>query len=70
MSIASLEEVTSEWLTPEEVSKVIGCNPQSLRVQARQNPSQLGFPVCVMGSTVRIPKDGFLFWCRFGYARP
>lgn len=66
----SVLESAGAWLSAAEVSKVIGCDPNSLREQARVDPSRLGFPVCVMGSVVRVPKDGFVHWYKYGYAKP
>lgn len=45
-------------LTPDEISVVMGANPQTIRMGAHDGT--LGFPVCVMGSRVRIPRIPFL----------
>lgn len=68
--LSLIDQIPEAWLTPEEAARIIGCNPASLRQQARQDPAALGFPVCVIGTTTRIPKDGFLFWMKYGYPRP
>ena len=57
------------FLTPSDVAKVIGCEPYSINLQAQQDPAKLGFPVCVTGSRVRIPRLGFLHWMTYGITR-
>lgn len=49
-------------LTPAEVAPVLGCHPYAINVQARENPAALGFPVCVIGRRVKIPRVAFLNW--------
>lgn len=55
-----------EFLTAAEVAPVLGIDPQDLRSQAQADSVKLGFPVIVTGSRVRIPREGFLFFCRYG----
>lgn len=60
---AALERIRSSvdpMITPELAAEVIGCNPQYIRVAARQNPGALGFEVSVMRHKTRIPRVAFL----------
>lgn len=66
LTILDLEAMTQETISPCVVSEIIGCNPQFLRIQARQAPQELGFPVIVMGTRVRIPRRAFLAFMRGG----
>lgn len=59
-------ETMDEFLTPAIVAAVLGCDPQIIRIQARENRDKLGFPVIVSGNRVKIPRDGFLYYCRYG----
>lgn len=68
-NLSDIMAVPAAWLTAEEAAQVIGCSAQSLRTQARQDPSKLGFPVNVIGTVVRIPRDGFLFWMSYGHPK-
>ena len=43
-------------LTPAQAASLIGCDPQGLRMTAREDPQSLGFPVVVIGSRVKIPR--------------
>lgn len=57
------------FLLTEDVAEVLGCKAHSINVQAQQDPAKLGFPVCVTGSRVRIPRLGFLHWMQYGITR-
>lgn len=60
MTLKELAELDSEILTPTQVAPILGVNPQTIRINARERPELLGFPVIVMGSRVKIPKVPFL----------
>ena len=58
-----MRAIDREWLLAREVAPVLGTDPHSIRVAARLAPDRLGFPVCLVGSRVRIPKEPFIqFW--------
>ena len=69
MTLSDIEKLDKEFLLAADVAPVLGIDPQDLRGQARTNPELLGFPVIVTGTRVRIPKDGFLYFCRYGIPR-
>jgi len=61
----ALEEIRSMpdvLITPDVAARVLGCNPQNIRLQAEKNPSLLGFPVCRIGNQTKIPRVPFLKW--------
>ena len=60
MTIREMEALEREYLTPDEVATVLCCRPHAIRVTAHQQPELLGFPVCVLGSRVKIPRRAFL----------
>jgi len=63
--MATLDQVKANprtYLTVEDIGTLVGIAPNTLRWQAQQDASRLGFPVCVAGETVRIPKGAFLDW--------
>lgn len=47
-------------ITAEQAAAVLGCNPHSIRVAARQQPERLGFPVTVLGNRTLIPRIPFI----------
>ena len=65
MTIAEIEASALEFLTPEQASEVLGCKPYAINVQAKDNPAMLGFPVCVIGNRVKIPRRAFLRWAGY-----
>lgn len=60
MTLEEIRRSTKEVLTPCDVAGVLGCDPQSVRVTARQRPELLGFPVIIMKNRVKIPRRAFL----------
>ena len=66
MTIKEIEASSADFLTPAQVAGVLGCQPYAINTQAKADPAKLGFPVCVMGTRVRIPRRAFLRWMEFG----
>ena len=62
MTIEEIRESDKLMLIPTDVCDVLGCAPYSINVQAKEDPRKLGFPVCVIGTRVRIPREAFLKW--------
>lgn len=60
MTINDLEAMADEVLTPSQVAPLLRMNPDTLRLAAREFPEQLGFPVIVIGSRVKIPRRAFI----------
>ena len=60
MTLEELQKSMEIFVTPADVAPILKCDPQCLRKQAQTNPSQLGFPVIVQGSRIRIPRIPFL----------
>lgn len=50
------------YLTVKEVALDIKCNPQSLREQIWADASKVGFPVCIVGQRIYIPKGAYETW--------
>lgn len=66
MTIADIEKIDKNMLTCTDIADYLGFNPNSIRLQAREDPTLLGFPVVVAGTRVQIPKAGFLQYIRYG----
>ena len=63
MTLDDLKRVDRDWLLASEVAPILGTDPHSIRVTARLATGRLGFPVCIIGSRVRIPKKPFIqYW--------
>ena len=67
MTIQQIRASGKEMLSPADIAPVLGCNPYSINVMAKADPARLGFPVCVIGNRVKIPRRAFLRW--IGYER-
>ena len=64
MTLSDIEALDRSVLTPAIVAEYLGCDQQTLRLQARLRPDLLGFPVVCVGTRVKIPKEPFLAFCR------
>jgi hypothetical protein len=53
-----------ETISVEEVARLLGVNPQSIRSQAAKDVRQLGFPASRIGTRTIIPKEGFFKWAK------
>lgn len=59
-TLEDLQAMEKLFFTPAEISGVLGTDPQSIRVTARQRPELIGFPFTFCGSRMKIPKVPFL----------
>ena len=62
MTLQEIKDSDALFLTHGQVAKVLGVDPQLIRLQARSNPDLLGFPVAVLKSRTKIPRRRFLEW--------
>lgn len=62
-TLQEIRECGKEILVPEDVAGFLRCDSQSINLQAKADPSKLGFPVIVMGTRVKIPAAGFIKFC-------
>ena len=49
-TLEEIERSGKNMLLPADVADYLGCDPQSIRLQARTDASALGFPVVVIGN--------------------
>lgn len=64
MTLQDVEAIKREFLTPSQVSKVLGCDQYLISWTAQRHPERLGFPVIVIGNRTKIPKAAFLRFMR------
>lgn len=60
MTLAEIRASDKTMLLAKDVVPVLGCDAHSIRIQARQDPDLLGFPVVVIGNRTLIPRRPFL----------
>lgn len=66
LTLEDIAAIPKTMLTPADVCSYTGGDPQMLRHQAHKEPQKLGFPVICIGSHVKIPKEGFINYCKYG----
>lgn len=69
-TLEDIEKLDKTMLVATDVAPYLGCDDGLIRLQAQDKPEKLGFPVVVMGTRVKIPKEGFIYYCRYGQATP
>lgn len=69
MTLQEIEKTNKNILRASDVADLLESDPQDIRDQAHRDPSKLGFPVIVTGSRVKIPREGFIHFMRYGYAK-
>lgn len=65
MTLADIRSSTCTYLTAADIAPVLGCDPHSIRTQAkkgREGRDALGFPVVILGNRVLIPRLPFLMY--------
>ena len=62
-TLEDINAMTCDMLTPAVVGDILRCDPHYIREQARNFPELLGFPTCLIGSRVKIPRVAFIKWC-------
>ena len=60
MTLQEIQNLDKAFLTPGEVSELLGSNPQTIRVTARQRPDLIKFEFTFVGNRMKIPKLAFL----------
>lgn len=59
-ALDAVKQMTTATINPDQAAKVLGCDPNGLRLAALQRPELLGFPVIIIGHRVRIPRLPFI----------
>lgn len=62
MTIKEMRASDKAFLTCADIAPAIGSDPHALRIEARKPDSRLPFPVLLIGTRVKIPREGFLRW--------
>lgn len=60
MKLQEMRESNKVFLTCKDVSELLQADPNTIRAQAHDDPSKLGFSVIVLGSYIKIPRIPFL----------
>lgn len=60
MTLNDVKAMTADIITPNIAAQVLKCDPNWIRVAARQDKKMLGFPVVLIGHRVKIPRLAFI----------
>ena len=61
MTLDDIRAMSKPTILASEAAQVLGCDPQWIRLMAREQPEKLGFPVCCTSNhRVKIPREPFL----------
>ena len=61
-TIEDIKRLNKDILTPGDIAPVLGCDPNLIRHQAKEDIKQLGFPASKLGSRIKIPRQAFINW--------
>ena len=59
-TLEDLRASPKAFFTPGDVCGVLGSNPQTIRVTARQRPELIGYEFTFVGNRMKIPRVPFL----------
>ena len=63
MTFDEIKNYDEDTLVPTDIAPILHCSAYSINLQAQTDPTKLGFPVSMVGTRVKIPKQGFIaFW--------
>lgn len=65
-SFEQIKALDRAIITPDEAARVLQCNAQYIRIQAREDASKLPFPTVCIGRRVKIPRLPFVAFIEGG----
>lgn len=60
MTIEEIKKTDKMFLTPNDICRVLGSDPQTIRVTARQRPDLIGYEFTFVGNRMKIARIPFL----------
>lgn len=60
LTLDELIDSDKECFTPDDICGVLGVDPHSIRIAAKQRPDLLGFNFFFIGTRMKIPRIPFL----------
>lgn len=65
-TLEEIEACEKNILDAADIAPYLETDPNMIRWQAHNEPEKLGFPVIVLKKRVKIPKAGFVSFCKYG----
>ena len=66
MTLEDIENSPKEFLRASDIAPFLKSDTSTIIYCAKNKPDLLGFPVIVLGRTVRIPRRAFVHFCKHG----
>ena len=66
MTLTEIRVSDKPMLTAADIAELLGSDPQTIRISAKQQPELVGFPYTFVGNRMKIPRTGFLNWWEGG----
>lgn len=66
MTLHEIQQSRKDMLSPQDVSGCLHCDPQLIRVMARDHPEKIRFPFVFIGNRMKIPRLSFLAFMGVG----
>ena len=66
MTWQEMKQSDKMFLTADDVSEVLNCDPQTLRLAVKEKKELVGFNCSMIGKTLRIPRQAFIKWVEGG----
>lgn len=63
LTLDDIEAMEKPFLSPDDICGVLGSNPHTIRITARQRPDLIGFEFTFTGNRMKIPRIPFLRFC-------
>lgn len=60
MTLEQIKAYPKDFITPEQASGALECDPQLIRLRAREAPEKLGFNIIRVGNRTKIPRRAFI----------
>lgn len=60
LTLQDIAALPRDFITPAQAAGVLGCDPNYIRIAARDCPDRLGFRIVRLGSRTKIPKIPFI----------
>jgi len=67
MTLDEIRRTDKLFLTPDDISEVLGSDKHTIIVSARNQPELTRYPFTFIGTRMKIPRIGFLNWYTGGY---
>lgn len=70
MTLAEIEKMTDAVIDVTIVAEITKSDAHAIRVQAHEDKTQLGYPTIIIGNRVKVPREAFIWFMKYGYAPP